>query len=104
MIPTKQDSLFKILNNPFKRPDRKRVLRLDNNKDYLELIYNSDYTIVSYLIRYIVQPKPIILCDLDNATINGLSAKTECELHPSIHRLILEKAVILAKSTYIPNN
>ena len=47
-------------------------------------------------MRYIARPKPIILTDLNDLSINGISAETECELNPVIHKDILERAVQLA--------
>lgn len=48
-------------------------------------------------MRYISQPTPIILVDLpDGLSINGVSAESECELNPVVHRAILERAVQLA--------
>lgn len=95
VTPITQDDYYKVNNNPFRWPNERRVLRLDNEDRIVELI--SKYTIDSYLIRYITKPDPIILTDLpDNLSINGISIKTECKLTPAIHRAILERAIQLA--------
>ena len=62
----------------------------------------SKYPIISYLIRYLAKPEPIILTDLTsyNVTINGISVETTCKLNPVVHRIILNKAVQLAKSIW----
>lgn len=66
----------------------------------VELIgrFNGD---ISYFIRYIRRPKPIILVNLDNIsntlTINGYSEVSECELPEELHEEILQRAVELAK-------
>lgn len=95
VVPITQDEFHRIKDNPFKGPNRKRVLRMDIDTTVIELI--SKYTLSNYQIRYVSVPKPIILINLpDNLTINGESKETECKLNPAIHRLILEMAVNLA--------
>ena len=103
VIPTKHDSLQRILKNPFKRPNERRVLRLDLTGNMVELI--SKYTISNYTLRYISKPEPIILTNLpNNLTINDVGTKNECKLNPVIHRMILEKAVQFALVSKLGNN
>lgn len=103
VIPTKHDNLQKILRNPFKRPNERRVLRLDLTGNVVELI--SKYTISNYTLRYISKPEPIILTNLpNNLTINDVGTKNECKLNPAIHRMILEKAVQFALVSKLGNN
>ena len=54
-----------------------------------------------YRVRYVRRPKPIILESLvgTGLTIDGIDAKTECELNPILHVDILNKAVELAIAT-----
>lgn len=56
---------------------------------------------ISYNLRYIKTPSPIILDDLDNygqdLTIGNLSKATPCMLPEETHQEILERAVTLAK-------
>lgn len=94
--PVTHDEYYHTQENPFKKANKKRVLRLDIANNKVELI--SEYTINTYKIRYISKPSPIILIDLTdyNLTINGKSEKTECVLNPAIHTAILERAVQLA--------
>ena len=99
--PITQDDFDKVKDNPFRGPSKKRVLRLDNENSIIEIV--SKYNIDRYLIRYLAQPNPIILIDLpDSLSINGVSIKTECELNPVIHRIILERAVRKAIASRIP--
>ena len=103
VIPTKHDNLQRILKNPFKRPNERRVLRLDLTGNVVELI--SKYTISNYTLRYISKPEPIILTNLPNdLTINNVGTKNECKLNPVIHRMILEKAVQFALASKLGNN
>lgn len=97
--PVTQDRYYSISKNPFRRANDRRVLRL-LYEDKIELI--SKYKIESYLVRYLSKPEPIILEDLSSygVTINGKTKITECKLNPVVHRLILNKAVQLAKSIW----
>lgn len=100
------DELNTIMKNPFLRPNESRVLRIDhggsNSSPQLELI--SKYTIDSYRVRYIRQPKPIILQNLpDNLTIYGQKTAQTSELNTSTHGEILARAVQLAISSNIAN-
>ena len=99
VYPVTQDQLHRVKNNPF-RGAKRRVLRLDAGNNMIELI--SDDTITSYKIKYLSKPQPIILQNLyNNLSIDGINTKTECQLHNSLHRLILERAVrigLLSKS------
>lgn len=95
VIPVSQDELYKTKRNPFRMPNKRRVLRLDIKDNIVELV--SVYTIDEYTIRYIAEPKPIILSTLPKElSINKLTTETKCELNPALHRTILEMAVKLA--------
>lgn len=95
VTPITQDDYYRISRNPFRCSNKNRVIRIDVNGNVVEII--SEYNISRYLVKYVSKPTPIILTDLtDNLSINGISLKTECELNPVIHRVILEKAVKLA--------
>ena len=95
VVPVAQDDFYKVQENPFRGSKKRRALRLDIKGNVIELV--SEYNVDKYLIRYIARPNPIILVNLpDGLSINGVSAETECELNPVIHRAILERAVRLA--------
>lgn len=101
VVPVTHDELHKIIRNPFRGPNKKRVLRLDGGN--AERIYGtkieliSKFTLDEYFIRYISRPDPIILIDLpDGLTINESSKATDCKLNSALHRLILEMAVSFA--------
>lgn len=96
-------------DNPFKRPDNKMAWRLNFSKigsdKVVEII--SPFTITSYTLRYTKYPSPIILSDLSvleaGLVIDGVSAKTECQLDQSIHREIIDRAIELALRDYKPS-
>lgn len=119
IIPVTHDTLDATLRNPFKKPvGTRRALRLDSNYSehaedggtwgsctviYTEKELDSENT--SYREWYLDNPSPIILDAIDDSllTINGISVTTpqECTLPPSIHRMILDRAVLLAKQAYV---
>lgn len=92
------DNFTKKSANPFKRDSINKVLKLTLSNHLVEFI--SDYKISKYVIRYVKQPKPIILADISDGTIGGLNVPTACELHPSLHQIILKRAVDTAVKVY----
>ena len=95
VYPVTQDEYSRIKSNPFRGPTKYKVVRLDSGENTVELV--SKYKIEGYLLRYLSKPKPIILETLPNdLTIEGVSEKTECTLHPILHDTILERAVQIA--------
>lgn len=106
VVPMRQDEWNKVRINPFRKPNKRRVIRLDSGKGTVELVSSSN--IGNYLIRYISRPSPIILVPLseDNLSIGGLTEVTECKLPDSIHRYILDRAVKIAlmSKTSLNNN
>ena len=75
VVPTTQDEYYRVVNNPFKGPNNRRVLRLDYSDNIIELV--SDSNIESYTIRYLSKPNPIILATLpDDLTINNKYKET----------------------------
>jgi hypothetical protein len=91
VYPITQDEYHKIKRNPFRGANDRRALRLDLSDGVIEVV--SKYNVTDYYIRYLRKPDPIILEELDELTIDGESAPSECELHESLHRRILERAV-----------
>jgi hypothetical protein len=103
IIPVTYDDLHTTKGNPFRGPSRRRALRLDKGKDdvtTVEII--PKYSLGKYYVKYIRRPDPIILTDLGDLKINGISVKTGCSLHESLHRIILDGAVRAAVNGRIP--
>lgn len=97
--PITHDTIYTLRRNPFKGANKRRVLRLSIGDEAIELI--SKYKIKKYFVRYLKQPEPIILVDLTGTDldIGGYQGYNECKLNSSLHRVILEKAVNLARQT-----
>lgn len=103
VVPTIHDDLDKVLKNPFKSPNRRKVIRLDfDNK--IELI--SKYNISNYKVRYLKKPNPIILVALeDNLSINNGDTKvSNGETNPILHERIVQRAVQLAVQSKVKSN
>lgn len=95
VIPTTQDTFFRTRENPFKTTGSRRAFRLDVSGDKVEIV--SKYPLKQYLVRYVEKPTPIILVALPNdLSIKGSNTPQTCGLTESLHRPILEQAVILA--------
>ena len=124
VIPISLDELESVINNPFKGPKYgKRALRIDSKlpestssiSNYITILMSnktpSTSTLTySYRIWYLRYPKPIIIgvgsdnsSEANGITIEnvGIKQDTQCELPASLHRMILERAVLLAKQAYI---
>lgn len=119
VVPVTQDEYFRTVRNPFKKQNKRRALRLafskcdlsqrkmdDDSKTsqsdirwYSEIV--SDFPILTYTVRYISRPTPIIVDNLpDSLEINGCSKASTCTLPEALHNTILAKAVELAKATW----
>ena len=103
VVPTIHDDLDKVLKNPFKSPNSRKIIRLDfDNK--IELI--SKYNISNYKVRYLKKPNPIILVSLeDNLSINNGDTKvSNGETNPILHERIVQRAVQLAVQSKVKSN
>lgn len=116
VVPLRYDEYLRLMSKPFKYPVKNQAWRLINsgsiNQDgvstakLVEIITNMGDTIADendYVVRYIRTPSPIILANLGDLTIDGLSSVTPCELDPNLHEEILQRAVELAKVAWTAN-
>lgn len=112
----------KAMDNPFRRPDRRGVIRL-TIEDYLQLYVDSDTVLKGYTIRYLSKPSKIYLKAFSTEaeapsewfwsnspyfdsekTNNGwddYSSNACPDIPESLHRTILIKAVQLAKAVWM---
>jgi hypothetical protein len=93
-VPIKHDHLYLTLQNPFRGPTCRRVIREDTGGSTAKLYSTSP--VKEYKITYLKKPTPIVLEDFDDLTIEGYSEVTECILNPVLHNKILDYAVGLA--------
>ena len=112
--PCTQDEYAKIKNNPFRGPKAgKRIIRIGNvllHNENIPLPLSEEGESPKYTYYGIQKPKPIVLPEIDDPslTIDGenisemLVDGTETPtIHPALHRMILERAVLLAKMAYV---
>jgi len=112
--PITHDEFMVSYRNPFRKPNSKKVWRVDiskeNNDTTVELV--SPETISEYRVRYVKYPKPIIVSDLTTdtqvgglgLTINGETSLASSELNSYLHREIVNRAVELAVRDYRENS
>ena len=101
VVPIIHDNLDKVLKNPFKSPNNRKVIRLDfDNK--IELI--SKYNISNYKIRYLKRPNPIILVKLEDLNIDKKQEVSNGETNPILHERIVQRAVQLAVQSKVKSN
>jgi hypothetical protein len=107
VVPVTADEFLKIENNPFRGPSKSRVLRLDTSTStggrIQELVTKE--TIKKYIARVLRKPIPIIIGDLGGLKIDDFEYDQNryCELPNSLHRKILDRAVLLAKASFASN-
>ena len=103
VVPIRFDEYDRLMSKPFKRPLKNQAWRLINNStpNEAEIIAGYGDQIQTYTARYIRRPKPIILSNLEGVKIDGETEAMTCELDPIIHEEILQRAVELAKLTWV---
>lgn len=106
VIPINYVEYDRILSKPYAKPLVRQAWRLYQgalsalNTPKAEIVMRNSNPIEKYLIRYIRKPKPIILENLGDLSIQGISTATECELNPLVHFEVLSQAVNMAVSRY----
>ena len=109
VVPVSHNDFYKTSDSPFRGANRRRVLRLTIGDNY-ELFTSRSYPLISYTCRYLSKPSNILLPGMtagtdcptefidDNSydSLTGISSK----LPESLHRVILMKAVQLAKAIW----
>lgn len=95
VVPSRQDSLYKDLNNPFKGPNKNKVLAISEEGS---IILYSKYPINTFYIKYLKRPNPIVLekSELDISDVSEFKV----EIPESLHNQVLYKAVQLAKAVW----
>lgn len=121
VIPITYTEYLRLMSKPFKEPLKWQAWRLiTNNKDSsdVEIIMTSEdrkYKTLLYNLRYIKHPKPIILEPFEDTqlTLGGCTGAEDiyqrdrgailnpCELDEIMHEQILQRAVEIAKVTWM---
>ena len=114
VTPTTHNEFGKMIDNPFRGPDRRTILRLVSG-DEVQLFCSKDVKLVGYTMRYLKQPSKIYLKNFITGEApkewlwseSGIETEWDTyksnvcpDLPESIHRAILIKAVQLAKAAW----
>lgn len=118
VVPISYREYDREMSKPFAQPLKKQAWRLFQNdatgydidselivKQSIADKYKANPAAVgdikiTYKVRYVRRPKPIILEDMPNGLeIDGETNASDCELNPILHIDILNKAVELAIAT-----
>lgn len=115
VFPIAYDEYNRLMSKPYKRPLKHQAWRLINNStsNKVDLVVGPNDEITEYSVRYVKQPHPIIIGDLDGLSIHGYEwggttapsnpeddkvyGNKCCELDASIHEEIIQRAIELAK-------
>lgn len=128
VVPIKFDEYNRLMSKPSQEPLKRQVWKLSTAPITISNVKRTAVEIVphtedlktitvtgttttetnnSFLlkVRYIKIPNPIILENLStygsDVQIDGVKVKTECELPDELHDEILQRAVELAKASYV---
>ena len=106
VIPVTHDEFHLSYKNPFRKPSKRKVWRMDSfvqgNKVVVELIPSIDFeNIQEYRVRYLSKPRPIIVQSFESAddtagldlSIEGYNSMSTCRLNDFTHREIINIAV-----------
>lgn len=108
VTPLSYSEYSRLMAKPYKYPPKNICWRLLNVDDTTtsrkaELITSYPY-LKDYTVRYVKQPSPIILVDLDDnysdVSLGGISTQTAYSLDPILIHEIVQRAVELAKAAY----
>lgn len=104
IVPINYTEYSRLMSKPYKRPLKWQAWRLltnDGKVKKAEIIVGPNDELKAYNIRYIKRPQAIILSDLEGVTLDNKSTAQECELDPILHHEILQRAIELAKASYV---
>lgn len=97
---------MRLMAKPYKYPPKSicwRLLNVNDSTRKAELI-TSYKNLKDYVVRYVKQPSPIVLVDLDDTysdvSIGGETKQTAYSLDPILIHEIVQRAVELAKAAY----
>lgn len=111
VTPVTHDELVKVLSNPFKKPTKRKVLRLIRDNKFILYAHIGSLT---YKVDYLKKLNPIILpsihiymnggesketCDYPAFWVSGDTGQN-CELPEFLHRRILLRAIQIAKAAW----
>lgn len=101
VIPLNHRELSRVMSKPNNRPFKREAWRFMDSPLYSVIVPGPGDEILSYAVRYVKVPSPIIITNLEEGlSILGQHEETKCELDESFHMDIVRRAAELAKATY----
>lgn len=108
--PVRHDEYLANINNPYKQPYKDLIWRMDISRfqhaagtataasaKRTELVLPEGYTLDTYRIRYLATPPGITVDEFDP------SNQAHCILDETLHREIVDEAVIIAQAAVKPD-
>ena len=96
--PIEWDDYGILIDNPYEKPST-NVIFWKIVTDGKVVIVGDGSVVNKYLVTYIARPVPIVVDTLSAPqAIEGITTITNCSLHHSVHRKIVEKAASLANA------
>lgn len=109
VIVVDKDTLSESLNNPFKSPNKRKVLREDISEFKVKLY--SSLNIIKYKTEYLSKDTPIIVADLaddpdleGDESIMGLSVQSNTKIPSLFLDKVIDRAVLIAIKITRENN
>ena len=98
VLPVRIDEINNMLNNSFKKPNKRKVLKIEKDKDTISVF--TELVLTKYRITYIEEIVPIIIEDLPSGlSIEGIDVASETILPAFVHDKIIDIAVAKAIRT-----
>ena len=109
VVPLSHEEYARLMMKPYKYPPKGQVWRLltsyvssPRKLPVVELIGRFSSDSPHYRMRYVKRPQPIVLADLPSGlSVNGSSTVATCMLPEHLHDEILQRAIMLAKISWI---
>jgi hypothetical protein len=97
VIVARIDEINTFLNNSFKQPNKRKVVKIEKDKSTISVFSKID--LLKYKITYLPEIVPIIISDLDGESIEGLDVETNTILPAYVHDKLIDIAVAIAIRT-----
>jgi hypothetical protein len=95
VIVARIDEVNTFLNNSFRQPNKRKVLKIEKDKVFISVF--SAVELTGYKMTYLPEITPIILEELeDDLSIEGKNVPTETILPAYVHSKLIDIAVIKA--------
>ena len=116
VIPISYMDYTRLMQKPYQYPPKRQVWKIISSQvpdgsasqpticEILGKFKNTGFSYLTYRMRYVRKPNPIILVELsgESLSIDGQSHVSPCQLPVGVHHLIVQRAVELCTAVYNP--